>query len=220
MEQASGGRVVMSVDSTNLLNLRHLHLGDDKWRRPFPVKGEALPWSSVVRYGDENSRRAIVTYGNGVVTALQAREELPDPKAVLVIDSPYLSSTPAGLRAALRNVDEVVFADVCKQGQHPLAGIITELQADGDLPATWTCVAALATYNPLGSTMTFTSKDDIVRACEATFTSTSVETVGMATDEDAVMSEPVGQLRSPPTETRDKPLPSTSKVETVTAVVN
>jgi hypothetical protein len=173
VEQASAGRVVMSVDSTNLLNLRHLHGGDDKWRRPYPDKGEMLPWSSVVRYGG-GGRRAIVTYGNGVVAALQAREELPNPQDVVVIDSPYLSSASSGLRAALREVDEVVFADVCKQGQHPLAGIITELHADGDLPARWGSVAALATYNPLGSTMTFTSSEDIVQACASTFTTDEV----------------------------------------------
>ena len=35
LHQARAGRVVMSVDSTNLLNARHLFDQDDKWRRAY-----------------------------------------------------------------------------------------------------------------------------------------------------------------------------------------
>lgn len=84
---------------------------------------------------------------------------------MVVIDSPYLSHATEGLRHAVRDLDAVVFADVCKHGQHPLAGIVAELQGDGQLPARWQCVAALPTYNPLGSTITFTSEADIHAAC-------------------------------------------------------
>ena len=51
----------------------------------------------------------------------------------------------------MAQLDAVVFADVCKQGQHPLAGIVCELQQDGALPRHWQCVAAVPTYNPLGT---------------------------------------------------------------------
>ena len=77
---------------------------------------------------------------------------------ITVIDSPYLSHATAGLREAVQGLDAVVFADVCKQGQGPLASIIAELQATGDLPAAWQHVAALRTFNPLGCTATFTSE--------------------------------------------------------------
>lgn len=182
MHQARAGRVVMSVDSTNLLNQRHLFDTDDKWRRPFPADGEMLTFDDVVQYGgmcdgDQFGRNSgatmgIVSYGNGVPTALRAREELAeelglDVKSIVVIDSPYLSCASKGLREAVKDLECVVFADVCKQGQHPLAGIACELQQDGVLPQAWQCIAATPTYNPLGSTVTFTSEEDIMEACKA-----------------------------------------------------
>ena len=66
----------------------------------------------------------------------------------------------------------VRYADgVCKQGQHPFGGMITDLQSEGRLPASWQCVAALPTYNPLGSTATFLNAPDIVEACNKCFSS-------------------------------------------------
>eukprot|EP00040_Diaphanoeca_grandis_P034178 m.210690 g.210690 ORF g.210690 m.210690 type:complete len:804 (-) comp33088_c0_seq1:655-3066(-) len=170
IQQAAAGRVIMSVDSTNLLNLRHLHDEDDKWRRAYPSKGEVLKFDEVVRYG-KGKKLGIVTYGNGVVAALQARVALRDfdQSEVVVIDSPYLNRATTGLKQALSEVDAVVFADVCKQGQNPLAGIIAELKSEDALPAKWNSVAALPTYNPLGSTITFTNKDSIVEACNSLF---------------------------------------------------
>ena len=109
----------------------------------------------------------IVTYGNGVVTALQAKHVLENElnvKGVTVIDSPYLSDVPSGLRDIVPSFETLVFADVCKQGQQPLAGHITTLQNEGRLPARWRSVAASRTYNPLGTTLTFTSRDDIIGA--------------------------------------------------------
>ncbi|KNC70674.1 hypothetical protein SARC_16800, partial [Sphaeroforma arctica JP610] len=61
--------------------------------------------------------------------------------------------------------EAVVFADVCKHGQQPLGGFITSLHAEGLLPSRWQSVAAMNTYNPLGSTLTFTSRNDIIVAC-------------------------------------------------------
>lgn len=109
----------------------------------------------------------MVTYGNGVVTSLRARRELEEKHglSVRVVDSPYLSRPSAGLKAALATSERVVFVDVCKDGQHPFAGIITRLQGDGALPANWQCVAAQPTYNPLGNVLTFTSEADVIAAC-------------------------------------------------------
>lgn len=49
MQQARAGRMVMSVDSTHLLNLRHVHDGDDAWRRQYPEPGEMLSFEEVGR---------------------------------------------------------------------------------------------------------------------------------------------------------------------------
>ena len=165
-EQARAGRVVMTVDSTNLLNTRHIFDSDDKWKRAYPERSEYLAFDDVVTYGSGTSL-GIVTYGNGVLTALHAREYLKDEYGlndVVIIDSPYLNAATNGLRHAVKELDTVVFADVCKQGQHPLAAIACELQNDGVLPSKWQCVAATPTYNPLGSTVTFTSVEDVIEA--------------------------------------------------------
>lgn len=122
----------------------------------------------VVKYGDGN-RLVIVTYGNGVVTSLRARHTLQQQhgiSGITVIDSPYLSRPSAGLCEALQGCSHVLFVDVCKNGHHPLAGIITRLQALGCLPPQWLCVAAQPTYNPLGTTLTFTSEQDVVDGCQ------------------------------------------------------
>jgi 2-oxoisovalerate dehydrogenase E1 component len=166
VQQALNGRVVMTVDSTNLLNLRHVMGRDNKWQHAYTGDDEVMPWDDVRVYGS-GRRVGIVTYGNGVVAGLQAQAVLEDElrvSDVAVIDVPYLSSVPRGLRAIAAQFDALVFADVCKQGQQPLAAHIVELQGAGHLPSRWRCVAAAPTYNPLGTTLTFTSRDDIVRA--------------------------------------------------------
>eukprot|EP00039_Didymoeca_costata_P012091 m.172946 g.172946 ORF g.172946 m.172946 type:complete len:817 (+) comp15379_c0_seq5:135-2585(+) len=172
IQQAKAGRVVVSVDSTNLLNARHLFDSDDKWKRPYPPKNQYISFDDVVSYG-KGTKLGIVSYGNGVPEALRARQELEEMGIVsvedsCVIDSPYLTHATKGLIAAVSKLDAVVFADVCKQGQHPLAAIVCELQAERCLPKAWQCVAAVPTYNPLGSTLTFTNVQDIVAASKET----------------------------------------------------
>lgn len=180
LEQARAGRVVMSVDSTSLLNLRHVAPGaaDNLWLTSYPEEDDGvLPFHEVVVHSDpahasaeQEGGLAIVTYGHGVVHSLNARDALAstpgfESTCVTVIDVPLLSEVSEGLRAALRGFDRVVFADVCKQGQQPMASIATALHADGDLPARWSCVASPRCYNPLGNTITFLNADDIVECC-------------------------------------------------------
>jgi pyruvate/2-oxoglutarate/acetoin dehydrogenase E1 component len=193
LTMAQQGRVIMLVDSTNLLNLRNLHDDTDGlWSfridevepayhpddvhvylpavdRPVIHTATGLVGTPPASTSTSTSGRrvAIVSYGNGVVTALQARRlfasQQPELGAALtVIDTPCLSQLPAALPRLLQDFDAVLFADVCKQGQHPLANFITQLQAQRALPAHWHCVAALPTYNPLGSTATFLSTADII----------------------------------------------------------
>jgi len=165
--QAAAGRVVMLVDSTDLLNRRHLHEKDNAWMRPYPKDvSEVMDFDEVCQYG-EGSELLIVSYGNGVPTSLRARHSLMQDhgvQGVTVLDVPYLSGTPAGLLDVLPGFSRVVFADPCKLGQHPHAGLVVKLQNEGLLPAAWRSVAAAPTYNPLGSTVTFLNEADIVEA--------------------------------------------------------
>lgn len=165
--QAASGRVVMLVDSTDLLNRRHLFEKDNAWMRPYPTDvQDSLDFDEVCQYG-EGSDLLIVSYGNGVPTSLRARQCLQEQhgvQGVTVLDAPYLSDVPKGLLEALPGFSRVVFADPCKLGQHPHAGFVVKLQGQGLLPRAWRSVAAAPTYNPLGSTVTFLNEADIVDA--------------------------------------------------------
>lgn len=208
IRQAEAGRMVMLVDSTNLLNQRHLEEGsrDNAWLTHYPVVGaegcEDLEFDDVILYGaigdggaddgpsmvpgrtvvtakgdtsalavEEEGSCCIVTYGNGVPTALLAQRELAESHGlhnVSVVDCPMLSGVPEGLRRALSGrFDRVVFADVCKEVGAPLASTACTMQNQGDLPAQWQCIGAPNTYNPLGRLHTFLSTDDIVTACKS-----------------------------------------------------
>jgi hypothetical protein len=198
VRQARGGRVVMLVDSTDLLNRRHLvdDAKDEKMLHLFPSAGEELSFDDIVVYpssregggGVGNSqpsnttsttassptkqvRVAIISYGNGVPTALIAQRALEssNPKIhVSIVDCPYLSAVPGKLEDFLlqHNHDVVIFADVCKEGAGmPLAGHAIGLQKKGALSnKQWCVVGAAPTYNPLGCTITFLSADDIIQA--------------------------------------------------------
>jgi len=185
VKQAKGGRVVMLVDCTHLLNLRHLNGRDRGWETSFPPEDEVMGFDDVIRYGT-SGKRAVVTYGNGVVTALQARRVLSENGTIEnesdldVIDCPLLSSVPSGLKEALAdyssssssssssnpNSGGVLFADICKEGpgSNPLSAMVTELRRTDDLPDIWDFVAAPRTYNPLGNTVTFLNVEDVVEA--------------------------------------------------------
>jgi len=78
VRQAKAGRVVMSVDCTHLLNLRHTIDGDLARMQYFTGEDEEMSFESVrthghVEDGARVNRLAIVAYGNGVVAAQQVR---------------------------------------------------------------------------------------------------------------------------------------------------
>ena len=122
----------------------------------------------------------IISYGNGVPTSLNAARSLvTDGKhasgcaRVTVLDVPLLSGVSGGLRELVlageykaRGIP-LVFADLCKEGQAPLASTATALQSDGLLPGTWRLASAPRTYNPIGTTLTFLSERDVEAACLA-----------------------------------------------------
>ena len=122
---------------------------------------------------------AIVTYGNGVVTALQAQRELAELELaggaaaegqrtnVVIIDCPLLSDVPAQLPRALRGARNVLFADICKEGAAPLTTHVAKLQAMGELPPSWLALTAPKTYNPLGNITTFLNVEDVSAGAQA-----------------------------------------------------
>lgn len=172
---AKAGRIVMSVDCTALLNTRHLHGSDRGWETTYPTADNCvdpvIDLDYVGRYGTSGSM-ALVTYGNGVVTALQARKKLVDEGNMVsedeldIIDSPLLSEVSKGLAEALPSYKKVLFADICKGGPGGgiLSPLVTSLHEKGVLPSHWGFCAAPRTYNPLGSMETFLNVEDI---CEA-----------------------------------------------------
>mmetsp|Transcript_4283 Transcript_4283/g.6144 ORF Transcript_4283/g.6144 Transcript_4283/m.6144 type:complete len:802 (+) Transcript_4283:222-2627(+) len=178
--QAKAGRVVMIVDCTHLLNLRHIHDRDRAWEFPYPGdKNDLLTFHDIRRYKTSDVFRetagttkvAIVSYGNGVVTSLKAcralreRGVLREEVELDVIDCPYLSGVPSGLKDALKDYQNVVFADICKEGpgSNVFSSMIVALQGRG-LPQNWVFLGAPRTYNPLGSTVTFLNETAIENA--------------------------------------------------------
>lgn len=170
LAQAAKGRVVMFIDSTDILNRRHLFEKDNAWMTAYPSDTSDIMDFDEVRSHGEGNKLLIVTYGNGVPTAIRARAALEKEhgaNGIVVADAPYLSDVPGGLENILPNFEAVLFADVCKLGQHPQAGHVVKLQDKGILPAKWRSIGASPTYNPLGSTTTFLSEDDIIRGAKA-----------------------------------------------------
>ena len=170
MAQAAAGRVVMSVDCTALLNQRHYAdptveqggQGQQRqaWMTEYPHdRSDMMTFEEVTRYPVHSSASggssgsgggvaataegqsvAVVTYGNGVVTALEALAGMPAEEAagVVVIDSPYLSAVPQQLREAVAEFDVVLFAEICKDGPGaPLLSHACALHNEGALPQSW-----------------------------------------------------------------------------------
>lgn len=174
--QAQRGRVVVVVDCTNLLNLRHLHSKDRGWETAYPTsEGNGMMSFHDVRQFGSTGKHLIVTYGNGVVTALRARRQLAEQQGISedeidIIDCPYLSDVPDGLREILSRDQysdgAILFADICKEGpgSNPLSSMIMALRKDNLLPAKWGFVGASRTYNPLGNLCTFLNEDDVMQS--------------------------------------------------------
>eukprot|EP00597_Dinobryon_sp_UTEXLB2267_P005886 CAMPEP_0170069886 /NCGR_PEP_ID=MMETSP0019_2-20121128/8390_1 /TAXON_ID=98059 /ORGANISM="Dinobryon sp., Strain UTEXLB2267" /LENGTH=513 /DNA_ID=CAMNT_0010278037 /DNA_START=632 /DNA_END=2173 /DNA_ORIENTATION=+ len=202
--QARAGRVVMCVDSTDLLNKRHLDYShnnsggsgkdsdkNDLWLTAYPLDCEdELSFDSIVVYHspqllsdadqDKIHHAVIITYGNGVPTSLSARNSFLQKYQqqqhsssisneniiqVSVVDVPCISQLPKQLVVYLKEYKPqwIVFADVCKQGASmPLNGMALQLQNEGLLSdVRWKIVGASATYNPLGTSLTFLNANDV-----------------------------------------------------------
>lgn len=192
LQCAKEGRVVMSVDSTDLLNKRHVHDEDkdEMMLRPFDDDRkdqlqQTYGFNQIIVYEDNNKQKeqqkkkqlVIVSYGNGILTALQSRKELqqqyPDLN-VTIIDSPCLSQTPSQLKAYFddkkEKVDYLLLADVCKHAPGmPMAMRLLDLQQGKHLQHVqqWQVIGATNTYNPLGTYLTFLSVEDILAAVKA-----------------------------------------------------
>ncbi len=185
-QQAKAGRVVMSVDSTDLLNRRHLseEKKDEFMLSNYPDKHHSSyhfdeiniyePPKEDISNMHQKSIIAIITYGNGVPTSLLAQAKLSEmfeDYHVVVIETPCISKTPTQLIEYMKNhkVAKVVFADVCKQGVGmPLSSRVIDLQAENALKEVdWRVIGASPTYNPLGTYLTFLSVDDIVSSVQS-----------------------------------------------------
>lgn len=168
VQQARGGRMVMSVDATELLNLRQLG-ADMSWEFAYTDPKSHITFDDVFLYKGGDKRLLVVTYGNGVIGALQAQMELRlKGVEISVLDCPLLSAVPKGLRAAVKDYERVLFADVCKEGASPLASHLTQLLNESAFSEARNvrCISAPRTYNPLGNILTFLNKEDILLKAE------------------------------------------------------
>ena len=170
--QASKGRMVMFVDCTELLNMRDMGTALP-WEFAYTEDGEFMNFDDVTLYSSKNSQtRAstlVVAYGNTVVSALQAQQHLAENGIEIdVVDSPLLSGVSKGLKELAPQYDNVLFADVCKMGQNPLSSHMASMMNKAYFKDARNvrCIGAAQTYNPLGTKVTFTSKEDIIQSIE------------------------------------------------------
>ena len=173
--QAQAGRVVMIVDCTSLLNLRHLHGKDREWERAYPEPDEngSLGFDEVRCYG-KGGKFCIVTFGNGVVTVLQARLDMyragviEAENDVDIVDCPYISSLPEGLADIISRYEGVLFVDICKEGPGGsiMPAYAAAMRQRNILPEKWQVLMSPRTYNPLGSICTFLNTTDITEGFE------------------------------------------------------
>eukprot|EP00924_Labyrinthula_sp_SR-Ha-C_P003167 snap_masked-scaffold_15-processed-gene-1.13-mRNA-1 protein AED:0.00 eAED:0.00 QI:0/-1/0/1/-1/1/1/0/766 len=201
ISQVKGGRIVMSVDSTNLLNLKSIGMDSKSknWLQRYPShNANLLAWDDIILYNASSNHdrgfqkvqldsetyslidlippgdkeiKIIFSYGNGVPLAVETFFlSAAVHYNVVIVDIPYISGTPKALITLLEDLNtseykcKLVFADVCKEGASPLAGLIMRLKKLDLLKHDWEYTAAQNTYNPLGSTVTFLSKQDLLDA--------------------------------------------------------
>ncbi len=192
------GRIVMSVDSTNLLYRKGLLVDEESGDEldahllcEYPSGlDDMLDFETVVFYPNAASQDPssvyvdgssgdalnaadtdviIFTYGNGVPTAFNAAKDLAGKHGVkaAVVDCPTVGRTTRGMQHILHSFPDkkILFADVCKAGQHPFGAVVHSLQEQDILQdRRWKVVAAPAVYNPLGRTLTFLDRADITNA--------------------------------------------------------
>lgn len=191
MKQVKGeGRVVVFVDCTSLLNQRHIHNNDRQWETIYPEQAthDAFSLDSIKIYRDSQEilisgdqapkkRLAIISYGNGVVTSLQARSLIKQQMnahelLVDVVDSPCLNRVPQGLMDALYQYDCILWADIAKRGPGSVfESFILDPSVQRVIACSggksWKLVAAPRTYNALGSFVSFLNKEDIAGAARS-----------------------------------------------------
>ena len=85
------------------------------------------------------------------------------------MDLPCISGSGDGgvdetLTKMFQDEKPVVFADECKSTQMPLSTVACRVMNAGCLNQPWRIVGAQPTYNPLGTYLTFLSKEDIVES--------------------------------------------------------
>ena len=137
MKQVTKGRVVMSVDSTELLNKRHIQGTDEGMLSMYPALQEGadeLSWNEIIVYRSvptttsassvaptnainnyNDIRFAVLSYGNGISTCILAIQKLikenPEVFSInqfVVIDTPYLSGVPQQLEELLSQLSPTV----------------------------------------------------------------------------------------------------------------
>lgn len=185
--QIQQGRVILSVDSTDLLNKR-----SKEWMFKFPTFQNTseddldinfLKFGDIFLYSKLNFKQKfkkdmkvkqsilIYTYGTGVHESIKIFEDDSiSSDDVAVIDAPYLTDVPGSLIDLINQKNEaneqvyIIFADVCKSGSGtPLSSQIMRMKQSGflDKLSGWSFVAAQNTYNPIGTTLTFLNYEDV-----------------------------------------------------------
>lgn len=160
------GRVCIFVEPIALYMTRDLHAENDKlWTFPYPEIDEESPLGEVSTYG--NSKKVILTYGNGAYLSLQAQKILADTHAmdVEVIDLKWIAPIDYNhLLTKLEDKTHILFVEECRKTGSLAEAVIAELATKMAKPAKLRILGAADCFIPLGPAATagLPSRDSIV----------------------------------------------------------
>ena len=101
LRQARAGRAVVSVDSTYLLNLRHVDEAarDNAWLAAYPGAGEEYPFDAVTTHADPRAGGRRVSAAGGGGASKNASAARFGVRALLCAQRVHQPRCPATLRA-------------------------------------------------------------------------------------------------------------------------
>eukprot|EP00457_Paulinella_chromatophora_P002859 gb/GEZN01002864.1/.p1 GENE.gb/GEZN01002864.1/~~gb/GEZN01002864.1/.p1 ORF type:complete len:769 (+),score=46.19 gb/GEZN01002864.1/:31-2337(+) len=155
---AKQGRVIIILEPIKGYAQRTYGTEGTSWMFPYPAVEDELALGELVRYEDTSGvkKLAIVSYGNGVVISLEARELLKKQgiEGIEIIDRPTLvgSTDDIKLFNLLNEFECVLFADESRQQGCLSEDLFARLHQHCDKihPKTVGLVAAANSFIPLG----------------------------------------------------------------------
>ncbi|MCS5710122.1 thiamine pyrophosphate-dependent enzyme [Candidatus Berkiella aquae] len=147
-------RVVVFLEPIALYMLKDYHAKGDNLALCHYPKQEEIFFGEIGLEGDIKSKRAIISYGNGMLLARQAAHILERnyQMTIKLIDCRWLAPLPvAALQTALSEIEEIIIVDECRQTGSLSEQLVTWIVENiSPLPAIKR-ICAQDTFIPIGN---------------------------------------------------------------------